>query len=82
MSEIAIEKIFEVTYGTKLDMNKMSIGESSSIAFVSRSSKNNGIVGYVDEIDGVSPLSPDLITVTLGGTYVLSAFLQDRRVVT
>ena len=60
----------------------MSIGESSSIVFVSRSSKNNGIVGYVDEIDGVSPLSPDLITVTLGGTYVLSAFLQDRRVVT
>jgi hypothetical protein len=78
MSEIAIEEIFEVTYGTKLDMNKMSMSSSSSIAFVSRSSKNNGIVGYVDEIDGVSPLAPGLITVTLGGTYVLSSFLQDR----
>jgi len=78
MSEIQIEDIFEVTYGTKLDMNKMSASGGASIAFVSRSSKNNGVVGYVDEIDGVVPLSPGLITVTLGGTYVLSSFLQDR----
>ena len=76
MSEIQIEDIFEVTYGTKLNMNKMSASGRASIAFVSRSSKNNGVVGYVDEIDRVVPLSPGLITVTLGGTYVLSSFCR------
>jgi len=78
MSNSKLSEIFDVGYGTKLDMNKMSNGDSSSIAFVSRSSKNNGVVAYVKKIIGLKPLSPGLITVTLGGTYVLSAFLQDR----
>jgi len=73
-----LKDIFNVTYGTKFDMNKMSSNEDSTIAFVSRSSKNNGIVGYVDPVEGVAALEPGSITVTLGGTYVLSAFLQER----
>lgn len=78
MSNSKLSEIFDVIYGTKLDMNKMSISDSSSVAFVSRSSKNNGVVSYVDEIDNIEPLPAGSITVTLGGTYVLSAFLQDR----
>ncbi|CAH1231313.1 Type I restriction-modification system, restriction endonuclease [Vibrio harveyi] len=73
-----LKDIFNVTYGSKFDMNKMSSSEDSTIAFVSRSSKNNGIVGYVDPVEGVAALKPGSITVTLGGTYVLSAFLQER----
>lgn len=78
MSSSKLSDVFDVSYGTKLDMNKMSNSESSSIAFVTRSSKNNGVVSYVNKISGLEPLSSGLITVTLGGTYVLSAFLQDR----
>lgn len=72
-----LSDIFSVSYGTKLDMNKMSINSNSEIAFVSRSSKNNGIVAYVNKYNDILPLPAGLITVTLGGTYVLSSFLQE-----
>jgi Type I restriction modification DNA specificity domain len=77
MNLTKLSEIFDVSYGTKLDMNKMSESQESKIAFVSRSSRNNGIVAYVDPYQDVDPLQPGLITVTLGGTYVLSSFLQD-----
>ncbi len=73
-----LSELFYVTYGTKFDMNKMSISQQSDIAFVSRSSKNNGVVAYVDAFNNVKPLKPGLITVTLGGTYLLSSFLQSK----
>lgn len=78
MKVIKLSKIFDVTYGTKCDKNKMKESATSDIAFVSRSSKNNGIVGYVDKVEGLKPLESGLITVTLGGTYVLSSFLQEK----
>lgn len=78
MNYSKVSEIFDVSYGSKLDMNKMTSCETSSIAFVSRSSKNNGVVGFVDEIGSITPLEKGLITVTLGGTYVLSSFLQTR----
>jgi hypothetical protein len=59
-------------------MNKMSSNTNAEIAFVSRSSKNNGVVGYVNAIDGITPIASGAITVTLGGTYVLSSFLQEK----
>jgi hypothetical protein len=78
MNYSKVSEIFDFSYGSKLDMNKMSISENSNIAFVSRSSKNNGVVGYVDQLQNLKPLETGLVTVTLGGTYVLSSFLQDR----
>ncbi len=77
MKLIKLSEIFTVTYGTKFDMNKMTVGLNSNIAFISRSSKNNGIVAFVDKFSSKEPLQPGLITVTLSGTYVLSAFLQE-----
>lgn len=78
MKLVKISDIFDVTYGTKFDMNKMSISKSSKIAFVSRTSKNNGIASYVDEYMGIKPLEKGKITVSLGGTYVLASFLQEE----
>lgn len=77
MKHIKLSELFKVTYGTKFDMNKMSVSSSSNIAFISRSSKNNGLVAYIDKYNNTEPLSPGLITVTLGGTYVLASFLQE-----
>ena len=77
MNTIKLSDIFFVSYGTKLDMNKMTSNKASDIAFVSRSSKNNGVVDFVDKLPHVEPLGSGLITVTLGGTYVLSSFLQN-----
>lgn len=73
-----LKDIFNISYGTKLDMNKMNSSNESTIVFISRSSKNNGVVGYVDQIEGIPPIQPGAITVTLGGTYVLSSFLQEK----
>lgn len=70
-----LNEIFDITYGTKLDWNKMN-EEKDGIAFVSRTSKNNGVVGYVERINGVEPYQGGLISVSLGGTYVLSSFVQ------
>lgn len=78
MSNPKLSDIFNVSYGTKLDMNKMTQVTDDQVAFVSRSSKNNGVVGSVDRIDGVEPVEGGSISVTLGGTYVLSSFLQER----
>jgi len=73
-----ISDIFEVTYGSKLDWNKTKEVDNNGVAFVSRSSNNNGVVGYVELINGKTPFDSGLITVTLGGSYLLSAFLQIR----
>lgn len=77
MKKSKLSDIFNISYGTKLDMNKMTSNSQANIFFVSRSSKNNGVVGLVNKIKNVDALDKGLITVTLGGTYVLSAFLQE-----
>jgi hypothetical protein len=75
MKTMQIKDLFQVTSGNKLDFGKMATTENG-VAFVSRSSRNNGVVGYVEKIGNVSPFESGLITVSLGGTYVLSSFVQ------
>lgn len=72
---IKLSELFNISYGTKFDWNKMT-EEKDGIAFVSRTSKNNGVVGYVEKYEDKKPYDSGLITVSLGGTYVLSAFVQ------
>lgn len=50
--------------------------QPDGISFVSRSSRSNGVVGRVEKLGNVEPYNSGLITVSLGGTYVLSAFVQ------
>ncbi|MEN8626385.1 restriction endonuclease subunit S [Psychrobacter proteolyticus] len=69
-----LQDIFDVSYGSKLDLNKMTQVDPK-IDFVGRSQKNNGVSAKVDLIRGVKPYKPGLITVALGGS-VLSSFLQ------
>ena len=72
---IEIGQLFEVEYGNQLDKNKMT-KNPTGIHFVSRSSSDLGVDGRVEPIPGVAPYAAGLITVTLGGTYLLSAFVQ------
>lgn len=74
-----LNEIFSVEYGNKFDLNKMievEEFEKGCVNFVSRSSRNLGISAIVKEIDGVTPYAPGGITVSLGGTYLLSSFVQ------
>lgn len=72
-------KIFEITYGNKFDANKMDFCDSDEINFISRDSNNNGCVGKVKNFNDIEPYEGGLITVSLGGTYLLSSFVQPKK---
>ncbi|MDO6387640.1 hypothetical protein [Uliginosibacterium sp. 31-12] len=72
---VPIGEVFAVRYGNKLDANKLTFTDQG-VNFVSRSSKNLGVVGCVELVPGHVPNDAGLITVTMGGTYLLSAFVQ------
>lgn len=74
-----LSDIFEIEYGQQLDYNKsISCFDDRGINFVTRSSKNLGIKGAVFPVAGIEPYEAGLITVTLGGTYLLSSFVQPK----
>lgn len=74
---VPITSLFEISYGNKMDLNKMTIVDSkeNGIAFVSRTARNLGIVSFVEEVDNIEPFPAGLLTVALGGS-ILSTFLQ------
>lgn len=78
---IKISKIFEVFTGSKLDFGKQELNENG-INFVSRNSNNNGVVGRVTLDEDMKTYKKGDITVPLGGSYLLSAFVQDEDFVT
>jgi hypothetical protein len=57
-------------------MTKRSASDGG-VNFVGRSSKNLGVTASVARLLNVSPYPAGLITVSLGGTKLLSAFIQD-----
>ncbi len=73
-----IQELFDIEYGNQLNKNKMT-EDPEGINFVSRSSSDLGVDGRVQKIPGIAPYAAGLITVTLGGTYLLSAFVQPKR---
>jgi hypothetical protein len=74
---IAINKIFDIRYGNQFDFSKMELAdEESAINFISRGSTNNGFVGKVKKYQDVEPFEAGLITVTMGGSYLLASFVQ------
>lgn len=76
---VTLDSIFDVNYGNKFDLNKMSpLGDDEEpIAFVGRSGNNNGVSAWVGPLDGVQPYEAGLITVALGGVP-LATFIQVR----
>lgn len=79
---IQIASLFRVTYGNKLDMNKMAkADQKTGVAFVGRRGGlcgHSGVAGYVELIPGLAPYAAGLITVALGGSRLLSTYVQQR----
>ena len=71
------ENLFKIESGTKLDRVKMT-NRNPSINFVGRANANNGVTGYIDEIEGVKPYDAGCLTVSLGGEYLGSCFIQEK----
>jgi hypothetical protein len=72
-------ELFDVFYGNQFDLNKMPLLPVSlgGINFVGRSSENHGVTASVARFDEVVPHPGGLITVALGGTKLLSSFVQE-----
>ncbi|MDQ7818811.1 MAG: restriction endonuclease subunit S [Melioribacteraceae bacterium] len=78
MKKVKLSELFLVKYGVCLSLNKLEqveILNSSSVYFVSRTSKNNGISAIVKKVDGIEPNPGNTISVAAGGS-VLEAFYQ------
>ena len=78
MKLVELNTIFEIEYGNQFDLIKMK-SDQNGVNFISRSSQNLGVVDKVEEIFDVEPYEAGLITVTLGGTYLLSSFVQQHK---
>lgn len=75
MKLLKLSEIFEIRYGHQLNANSLD-EDDEGVNFVTRSSKRLGISGKVARLNAVEPHPAGAITVTLGGTYLLSAFVQ------
>lgn len=78
MNLIPLNTIFDIQYGNQFDLYKLGSNEKSEINFVSRTRQNLGVVARVSRLDNIEPFPAGLITVTLGGSYLLSSFIQEQ----
>jgi putative S-cspCI len=69
------EYLFDIDSGTKLDKVKMT-AISPKVNFIGRSNFNNGITEKVDLIKGIEPYEAGNLTLSLGGAYLGSCFVQ------
>lgn len=74
--KMKVADIFDVKYGTNLELNSLKKTTKDGINFVSRTSKNNGVSAKVKRIAEIEPLPAGLITVAASGS-VMESFLQD-----
>jgi hypothetical protein len=74
MRLVKLSELFDVRYGTSLELNALE-KSCDGINFVSRTEKNNGVSSKVESIQGLAPICGGVLTVALGGS-VLETFLQ------
>jgi hypothetical protein len=74
-----LNDLFHIRHGNKLDLNKMTrlSVANGGVNFVGRSSERHGISASIAAVPNVDPFEKGTITVALGGTKLLSAFVQD-----
>jgi len=78
MNLVPLNTIFDIQYGNQFDLYKLDSNKESEINFVSRTSQNLGVVAKVSRLENIKPFLAGLITVTLGGSYLLSSFIQQQ----
>lgn len=78
MKTVPLNELFVVQYGNKFDLNKMELlsRHEGGINFVNRSSRNCGVSATVAPVAGKIPYDAGSITVSLGGSKLLSSFVQ------
>jgi hypothetical protein len=73
-----LDEIFDIRYGSQLDLNKCVLCEKpEGFNFVNRSEKNCGVSARILQEENKKPFPAGLITVAMGGS-VLSSFVQQE----
>lgn len=71
------DQLFDIDSGTKLDKAKMTT-KNPSVNFVGRANANNGVTDFIDKIEGIEPYKAGNLTISLGGEYLGSCFVQEK----
>lgn len=81
MKTLPLNRMFNVEYGNKFDLNKMELLSKAEggVNFVNRSSRNCGVSAIVAPVTDTDPYEAGNITVALGGTKLLASFVQPER---
>ena len=69
------DELFDIDMGTKMDKAKMT-ELNPKVNFVGRANNNNGITARIDKVEGVEPYEAGNMTLSLGGEYLGSCFIQ------
>ena len=70
--------MFGIDTGTKMDKAKMK-EVHPTVNFVGRANANNGITTCVDKVDDIEPYPSGYMTLSLGGEYLGSCFIQPKQ---
>ena len=73
---VKVNEYFDLKYGVNLEFSNME-ENPEGIPFVARTEKNNGVVGRVKLIEGITPNPANTISVSCGGS-VMASFLQEE----
>lgn len=73
--EFYLHKLFNITMGNGIDSNKTTAFDPK-YNYVSRDSNGNGVVGVVDKVNGEKPFPAGSMSVSLGGSFLGSCFIQ------
>lgn len=70
-----LHKLFKVGMGNGIDA-VITTSYNPKYNYVSRDSNGNGVVGFVDEIEGEEPFPAGAMSLALGGSFLGSCFVQ------
>lgn len=72
-----LHNLFITCMGNGID-SILTTSDAPKYNYVSRDSNGNGVVDFVDEIDGEIPFKAGTMTLALGGSYLGSCFIQTK----
>lgn len=75
-----VADLFTIEYGHSLSLNKLTtVPAGDGYAYVSRTSRNNGVAAWIERPAGIEALPAGLLTVCLRSrNYTLATFIQPR----
>ncbi len=75
--EFFLHRILNCSMGNGIDA-VMTTSDEPKYNYVSRDSNGNGVVGFVDEIEGQEPFPAGAMSLALGGSFLGSCFIQKK----